>query len=809
MNILPHLAYRTWKAGRSASKLVFAAAALAGIGSLTAQTNVWNGSGVAGGTGGTVWTDSANYSGGTATFSSSNDINFGVIGSGGTYSFSGAAGTYAVKDLLFGTTSSTITTAESITLAGTGTAGQTTLSLAGNVVVPSPNSSKAIIAGDITLNLSNAAHVVQFAANPNVTGTLTQPPVLVFKSLVTGGGASSTLSTQFSAYGPSNSNTPALVLSNDGNTFDSKITGSSRIYYTSIGNIGQVSSLGASTGANSTISISGGGIFSYIGATSQTSNRAITVSGGTPLIANMASSTGATLTLNGGLTFTAATTLRLGATAGNSLVIDSVIANASASALTGVTLMSGADRYDANGAYTSANLTGTTYLKGLNTYTGVTTLWGGLANIERFGNINEASGLGKGSVEGSAADIVFAGGGIQHTAANTASTDRLFTISNFGLGTSATLDSSAVDPAHTLSFTSSGAISFGTSTTAHSLILTGTNTGRNVFNPSIGVNSSGTNTNSLTKSGAGTWVLSGSNTYSGATTLSEGTLVFANKAAKSAASTVTAAAGTFVGLGVGGSNGYASSDVDALFTNTLTGFSLNASTGVAIDTTAGDFTYATNQTSTRALSKLGANTLNLSGSGNYSSTLVHEGTLLINGNNGSGAVTVDAGATLGGRGTIGGAATIKGNLNPGNSPGEITFQSTLSLQSTATVTMEINGASRGTTYDAVTVGNLLTYDGALVLNLGTTFGTGQYTFDLFAFGSTAGSFSSVVLAGNYSGSLTNAGGVWTLSQGNETWSFSQATGDLSLTVAVPEPGTVALLAAGLGLLIVARRRRLA
>ena len=173
----------------------------------------------------------------------------------------------------------------------------------------------------------------------------------------------------------------------------------------------------------------------------------------------------------------------------------------------------------------------------------------------------------------------------------------------------------------------------------------------------------------------------------------------------------------------------------------------------------------------------------------------------------SGGWALGSSQTLKGSGTVAGNATINGNLQPGSSPGLLSFDSNLTLAPTANTTMEINGsATRGTDFDGINVTSALVYDGTLTLAVGTTFGEGTYSFNLFDFGSQSSSFDAITLSGNYTGSLSGPGNVWSLTSGVNTWTFTHSTGDLGLAV-IPEPSTWALLAGSLSTLMIFRRRR--
>ncbi|QOV90342.1 autotransporter-associated beta strand repeat-containing protein [Humisphaera borealis] len=160
---------------------------------------------------------------------------------------------------------------------------------------------------------------------------------------------------------------------------------------------------------------------------------------------------------------------------------------------------------------------GTWSLTNTNTYTGPTTITAGALNVASLANINTPSSIGTGSVAGSAADLVFSGGTLQYTGATPQSTNRPFTISSAG-----SFDASGSVPTATLNIASTAVVAMGAVDLARTLTLTGTNTGANIFAAVLGNN--GTATSALNKTGSGSWTLTGANLYTGATTITGGTL---------------------------------------------------------------------------------------------------------------------------------------------------------------------------------------------------------------------------------------------------------------------------------------------
>ena len=152
-----------------------------------------------------------------------------------------------------------------------------------------------------------------------------------------------------------------------------------------------------------------------------------------------------------------------------------------------------------------------------NTYTGPTTVNSGVLSISSL--TDEGSGStgsnpsGIGQSNNAAVNLVLNGGTLQYTGPAT-TTDRLFTLGAKG----GTLDASGSGAS---AFTNTGAIALASSNLPRTLTLTGTSAAANTLNATLGDGAAST---SLMKTGAGTWVLTGKNTFTGDVTINAGTL---------------------------------------------------------------------------------------------------------------------------------------------------------------------------------------------------------------------------------------------------------------------------------------------
>lgn len=233
------------------------------------------------------------------------------------------------------------------------------------------------------------------------------------------------------------------------------------------------------------------------------------------------------------------------------------------------------------------------------------------------------------------------------------------------------------------------------------------------------------------------------------------------------------------------------------------------------------------------ITKSGAGTMELTGSNTYAgTTAVTAGTLLINGDNSAatGAVAVDAGATLGGTGTVGGATTITGLHSPGASPGLQTFTNGLSYASAGTLVWELSAntalsADRGTLYDGInlTTAGALSIDPLATIDLvfdqplaDLTPSTVDWTNALWGSDQQwliADVSSPVTWDGTVFGTLNvgadSLGALLSTVRPNASFSLADDSGDLVLQYfAVPEPGTLALLATGIAAGVLRRRSRM-
>jgi autotransporter-associated beta strand protein len=178
-----------------------------------------------------------------------------------------------------------------------------------------------------------------------------------------------------------------------------------------------------------------------------------------------------------------------------------------------------------------------------NDYTGATTINGGVLEVTKLANGGTVSSIGNSA--NTAANLVINGADSTLSYVGSGdSTDRSFTIGAAG----GAIHSSGTGA---VSFTSTAAPTLAGTNTARTFTLGGTNTGANTFAAPLGNN--GTGATSLVKAGAGTWVLTAANGYTGGTTVNGGILQIGTNtsltATTGAGPVSVAAGGTLAGTG--------------------------------------------------------------------------------------------------------------------------------------------------------------------------------------------------------------------------------------------------------------------
>jgi fibronectin-binding autotransporter adhesin len=302
--------------------------------------------------------------------------------------------------------------------------------------------------------------------------------------------------------------------------------------------------------------------------------------------------------------------------------------------------------------------TATLTLTGANTYSGATTISQGVLNVGSLADVNTASAIGKGSVAGSADDLVLNGGTLQYNGGAAQSTNRPFSLTTAG----GTLDASGAANV-AVAFTNTAAIGLSGAGT-RTLTLAGSSTGANTIAASIGDNGGAT---SVTKTGGGTWNLSNdNNSFAGPVTVSGGVL-----------------AATSFGDGSGATNSALGRGTGSAADVTIGNNATLRWNGAVSESSGRKFTIAAGTTATVDASGVGAATLTLNASSGLNTLATGTSRTFVIGGSNAGANSVAFAITDG--------TPVDGTNVGGNPSG---FSPVTSLRKTGAGTWSLTGDNR-------------------------------------------------------------------------------------------------------------------
>ena len=488
------------------------------------------------------------------------------------------------------------------------------------------------------------------------------------------------------------------------------------------------------------------------------------------------------------------------------------LAGAGTVGLSSFTLNAGGDntsttfsgRLTGTGALTKAG-TGTLTLSGRSAYTGLTTISAGTVQLGATGTATNTP-LGTAA----AGTSVTFGAALDLNGFSLATAEAL-TLEGDGVAFGGALTNSSSTAATyagllTLGFASSIVAGNGDILLTNAGTITGATFGLTLGGTATGSTLAsilGTTTGTLTKSGTGTWLLSGANTFRGATIINAGTLKLGNAAALGTAAAGTSVTATgaaldlngtsvanaealsLVGTGVSSAGALTNSGAAATYAGAVT-----IGTGGATIGGTGPITLsAALATSANALTKVGANTLTLStASSRTGATTLSAGTLRLGAVNALG--TTAQTLTLSG-GTLDLATSTSVNAYNTVVSGDSTLRSnratagagvthtlgTLALGAHTLALATGDNVSSGTaavTFGATTLSDSATLSPATgtTLTLGAI-GDGGAGHTLTKTGAGELTFSA---ANTFSGPVVLSAGTLTVNESNTTTSLSTAVG---------------------------------